>query len=105
MPQNSAPTQSVRSESALEFDSLTLESSENATHSDCSASEQSRTENRIWKPIEAFYQSSVRNGEAGNPSSLYKLASSGLSDQAYRTATGSEISSCQTISLFPSILV
>lgn len=43
-------------------------------------------------------------GEAGKPAALYKLASSGLSPQAYRTETGCCISLFHTITLLFSIL-
>ena len=39
------------------------------------------------RPLYSF-QSSVRKGEAGKPSALYKLAPAGLLAHAYRTATG-----------------
>lgn len=44
------------------------------------------------------------NGEAGKPAALYKLASSGLSPQAYRTEIGCCISLFHTITLLFSIL-
>src|SRR5690606_4998961 len=43
-----------------------------------------------------FSQRSVRKGDAGKPSLLYKLYPSGLLPHAYLTATGSLISSLQT---------
>src|SRR6185312_14282962 len=48
--------------------------------------------------------SSVRNGDAGNPSLLNKLAPCGLSAHAYRTNFGSVILSLHTTTVFPSMV-
>lgn len=45
----------------------------------------------------------MRNGEAGNPSELYRLQPSGLSDHAYRTAMGVFTEGLDTITVFPFI--
>ena len=47
-----------------------------------------RTDHADGMSVYTVYQLSVLKGDAGNPSALYKLASSGLSAHAYRTATG-----------------
>ena len=48
-------------------------------------------------------QSSVRKGEAGKPSLLYKFTSSGLSAQPYRSATGFSTASLKIQTSSPSI--
>ena len=47
---------------------------------------------------------SISNGEAGSPNLFFRLASFGLSSQAYRTLIGRGTLSLHTNTLFPSII-